>query len=68
MKDTSEESERKEVSQNENIYVFTKVKKDENNLFDFVIDNKQIEIREKREHKVEEQKEQEDENELIDLW
>ena len=68
VKDTSEESERKEVSQNENIYVFTKVKKDENNLFDFVIDNKQIEIREKREHKVKEQKEQEDENELIDLW
>lgn len=63
------DTERIDVSQNENIYVFTKVEKKDTNLFDFKIENKEIEIREKKEHKIKEQKEEQQEIvNLVDLW
>ena len=69
IKSKDSDTERIDVSQNENIYVFTKIEKKEENLFDFNINNDIIEIRAKKEHIVKEIKEQdEDRKEFVDLW
>ena len=69
VKSKDSDTERIDVSQNENIYVFTKIEKKEKNLFDFNVNNDIIEIRAKKEHIVKETKEQnEDKKEFVDLW